>query len=142
MSPAFFGRALRHALLSGVLVASSAIAVRAEQAVPQGADPAADRAADQAAIDDLQRAMAALDRHQWHRARDLLERADTALLNRQVLDLGPELRIDQPLPGTPLRQQIEQAEAALRSPDRAAAKDAVNRAMAALKADAAQTQPS
>jgi hypothetical protein len=144
MSATILGRTLRGALMSGLLLGLSAMALQAapaaSQPAPASVKPAADRAADQSAVDDLHKAMAALAKGERRAARDFLERADTALLNREVLDLGPSLRTGQPLPETPLRQQIKQAEAAAHGANAAAEKDAVNRAVSALEADAAHPQ--
>lgn len=146
MPTTILGRSLSNALLSGLFLGCSAVAAEAAPTVPPpaatGADITADRAADHSAAADLQRALTALASGDRHTARDLLERADTALLNREVLDLGATLQIDHPLPETPLRQQIEQARAGLHGTSMAAASGAVKRALAAVDADAAPPKSS
>jgi len=51
-----------------------------------------------------------------------------------ALDLGSSLRIDRPLPQTPLRQEIEQAEAAIPGAPATTNGD-IRRALAAVDAD-------
>lgn len=146
MSATILGRTLRNALLSGLFLGFSALAAQAAPATsmsaPASTDLSADRAADHGAAADLQKALAALAKGDRHTARDLLERADTALLNREVLDLGTKLQIDHPLPATPLRQQVEQARADLHGPSTAKASGAMKNALAAIDADAAPRQSS
>jgi hypothetical protein len=134
---------LRNALLSGLFLGCSALAAAAAPtAPPTAADLTADRAADHSAAADLQKALTVLAKGDRHAARELLERADTALLNREVLDLGATLQIDHPLPATPLRQQIEQARADLNGSSTAKARGDVKSALAAVDADAAPRQAS
>ena len=144
MSATILGRTLRNAVLSGLFLGFSALAAQAAQTAPPPSPIAAataDHAADHSAAADLQQALAALAKGDRHTARDLLERADTALLNREVLDLGTKLQIDHPLPATPLRQQIEQARADLHG-STTKASSAVKSALAAIDADAAPRQSS
>jgi hypothetical protein len=146
MPVTILGRTLRNALLSGLFLGCSALAAQAAPAAPPpasaGADTTADRAADHSAGNDLRKALAALAKGDRRSARDLLERADTALLNREALDLGAALQIDHPLPETALRQQVEQARADLHGSSTAKASGAVKRALAAVDADAAPYQSS
>jgi hypothetical protein len=141
MSATILGRTLRNAVLSGLFLGFSALAAQAAQTAPPPS-PIAAATADHSAAADLQQALAALAKGDRHTARDLLERADTALLNREVLDLGTKLQIDHPLPATPLRQQIEQARADLHGPSTAKASGAMKNALAAIDADAAPRQSS
>lgn len=145
MSAKFLGWTLRNALLSSLVLGCSAVAVQASAATsppaPASVDQA-DRAADRSAAGDLRDAMTALGRRDWRSARDFLERAETALLNREVLDLGPALRIDHPLPATTPIERIKHAEATLHGADRAKAADAIKEATSALDTDAAQHQQS
>jgi hypothetical protein len=139
MSKTILSRTLRKAAFSSLLLAGSALAAQASPAVsqPPSSNPtvaSADRPADRTAADDLQKAMSALAKGNRRATRDLLERADTAMLNREVLDLGPSLRVDRPLPQTPLRQQIERAEAALHRSG-VTANGEIRRALAAVDAD-------
>jgi hypothetical protein len=101
----------------------------------------ADRPADRDAAKDLQNAQAALAKGDHRSARDFLERADTALLNREVIDLGPTLRTDHPLPETALRQKIESAEAAMHG-SAGKANGAIKGALAAVDADMAPAHTS
>ena len=141
MPATILGRTLHNALLSGLFLGCSAFAAAAAPAAlpPASAstDATFDQAADHSAAADLQKALAALNKGDRHTARDLLERAETALLNRQVLDLGPSLQTDRPMPATPLRQQIEQARADLHGSSTAKASSAVKSALAAVDADTA-----
>lgn len=139
MPKTILGRTLRKAAFSSLLLAGSALAAQASPAVSQPPSskptvPSADRPADRTAADDLEKAMSALAKGNRRATRDLLERADTAMLNREVLDLGSSLRIDRPLPQTPLRQKIEQAEAAIPGAPATTNGD-IRRALAAVDAD-------
>lgn len=78
--------------------------------------------ADKDARHDVQIASADLSAGKAYVGRDRLERAETALLNREVLDLGPALNTEQPLPKTPAMAEIDKARAALDSHDVAAAR--------------------
>lgn len=72
-----------------------------------------DRQADTSARQNLNAAISRLSAGNRHQARDRLERAETALLNREVLDLGPKLDTSRPLPQTPAIAQIVNARTAL-----------------------------
>jgi hypothetical protein len=78
--------------------------------------------ADNDARHDVQIASADLSAGKAHVGRDRLERAETALLNREVLDLGPALNTERPLPKTQAIAEIDQARAALDSRNIAAAR--------------------
>lgn len=138
---ASFGWTARSALLSSVLLVGSWAAAAA--APPSSTPPsaasltAADQAAGRAAADDLRRAITMMNRNDGRSARALLERAETALLNRESLDLGPALKIGQPLPATPALQGIKQAEKGLQESHRIQAIDAAKQALAALGAETA-----
>lgn len=72
-----------------------------------------DRRADTDARHNLKAAISQIHKGERHAARDKLERAQTALLNRQSLDLGASLNPDQPLPQTQSMESIVKARAAL-----------------------------
>jgi hypothetical protein len=78
---------------------------------------AVNRQADSDAQRYVQIALSELSKGDAHVARDRLERAETALLNREAFDLGAGLKADQPLPKTPLMAEIDSARAALASHD-------------------------
>lgn len=136
---------VRSALLSSLVLVCSFAAAGAAPSAPKSAEPsppdgaitAIEKAADRTAVQDLQQAVTMLKGNDRRAARDLFERAETALLNREVLDLGPALRVDQPLPATPAIQRIKQAEKGLQEARRTQAIDAAEQARAALAAELA-----
>ena len=146
MSATILGRTLRNAALSGLFLGCSVLAAQASPVVSQPVSTNAnvtsvDRLADRDAAKDIQNAQAALAKGDRHSARDFLERADTALLNREVIDLGSTLRIDHPMPETALRQKIESAEAAMHG-SAGSANGAIKGAIAAVDADMAPAHTS
>jgi hypothetical protein len=78
---------------------------------------AADRQAEQDARDALKMALTKLSHHAYRGAYDRLERAETALLNRESLHLGAALPIDKPLPITAVMQEIRDSRANLKVRD-------------------------
>jgi hypothetical protein len=109
--PALVVAAVALTLTAGVANASPAQKLPAHHAVVSPSD----KLADVDARHDLHVAIARLAADNWYVARDRLERAETALLNREVLDLGPALKIDQPLPKTAAMKDIDKARTALAS---------------------------
>jgi hypothetical protein len=105
------GSVLTLALAAGVLIGAVSL--------PASAAPLGDfdRQASADARRDVQGALTQLTSHHWPAAIDRLERAETALLNRESLDLGAALTGDQPLPKTPAMAEIDAARAALASHD-------------------------
>lgn len=87
---------------------------------------------DQQAASDAQRdvkgALTQMSRHRWSAARADLENAETALLNRESLDLGTALDATQPLPKTQAMTDIDAARSALTSHDAKQAQDQATRA--------------
>lgn len=110
------GSVLTLALAAGVLIGAASL--------PANAAPLGDfdRQASADAQRDVQGALTQLTSHHWPSALDRLERAETALLNREGLDLGAALTGDQPLPKTPAMAEIDAARAALASHDAAQAR--------------------
>lgn len=87
----------------------------------------ADQQADRAAQQNVEQAMSQIDAQQWRAARESLEKAETALLNRESLDLGPALDASKPLPKTEAMKDIDAARLAVASHDKARAHDAAAR---------------
>jgi hypothetical protein len=110
------GSALTLALAAGVLIGVASL--------PASAAPLGDfdRQASVDAQRDVQGALAQLTSRHWPSALDRLERAETALLNRESLDLGAALVGNQPLPKTPAMAEIDAARAALALHDAAQAR--------------------
>jgi len=96
----------------------------------------ADKQADKDAARYLTSALVMLDRNP-HQAFDRIERAETALLNRVSLDLGPQIDISKPLPKTPALDKIDQSHNALAARDvgeaRRLAKDALSETKSDIK---------
>jgi hypothetical protein len=107
----------RAALLSVGLLCLSIGAASAATVSKTSADtsfvPSADHGADMSAKADLGKAVAALTGQRVKVGRDRLERAETALLNREVIDLGTALKADQPLPASGPVTHIVNARASL-----------------------------
>jgi hypothetical protein len=104
----------RAALLSvGLLSLSIASASAADQNAAAAPNTTANDGAYKSARSDLTTAVKDMDAHRLRAARDELERAETALLNQQVLNLGPELNVNQPIPATPQITAIVQARQSL-----------------------------
>ena len=110
------GSAWTLALAAGILIGAAS--------VPASAAPLGDfdRQASVDAQRDVQGALTQLTSRHWPSALDRLERAETALLNRESLDLGAALTGNQPLPKTPAMVEIDAARAALASHDAAQAR--------------------
>ncbi len=89
------------------------LSVGAAQAAPMM--PSNDHRADDHARGYITIAMTDLSDHDQRAALDRLERAETALLNREAFDLGAGLDTAKPLPQTPAMTQIEMARTALLS---------------------------
>lgn len=95
------------ALAAGILMASGGLPA---SAAPRGDF---DRQAAQDAQRDVQGALKQLSSRDFSSALNRLESAETALLNRESLDLGASLNADQPLPKTAVMVDIDAARAAL-----------------------------
>lgn len=108
--------ALTLALAAGILTGAASL--------PASAAPLGDfdRQASVDAQRDVQGALMQITARHWPSALDRLERAETALLNRESLDLGAALASDKPLPKTPAMAAIDAARAALASHDAAQAR--------------------
>ncbi|HEX9462480.1 MAG TPA: hypothetical protein VGB82_07760 [Alphaproteobacteria bacterium] len=102
--------------------AADAAPIASTAAASTEATASYDQQADNAARHDVQIASADLAAGKAPVGRDRLERAETALLNREVLDLGPALNTDRPLPKTQAIAELDQARAALDSHNIAAAR--------------------
>jgi hypothetical protein len=110
------GSALTLALAAGVLIGAASLPARAAPLDDF------DRQASADAQRDVQGALTQLTAHHWPLALNRLERAETALLNREGLDLGAALVGNQPLPKTSAMVEIDAARAALASHDAAQAR--------------------
>jgi hypothetical protein len=84
----------------------------------------ADLQADRDAQHHVEQSVVQLDAHHWRNARGALESAETALLNRESLDLGVSLDASRPLPKTDFMTEIDAARTALTSHDPTRAREA------------------
>lgn len=100
-------------LTAGAAMAAESNLPPAQQATVAAGDQLADADADR----NLHRATSSMSAHNRRAARDRLERAETALLNRQVLDLGADLNPNEPIPRTAAMEDIVNARTALASRD-------------------------
>jgi hypothetical protein len=117
------------ALAAGIFVAAGSL--------PASAAPLNDfdRQAAQDAQRDVQGALKQLSSRHFPSALNGLESAETALLNRESLDLGTSLNADQPLPKTAVMTEIDAARAALAKHDAAAARANATQAAQDIGAD-------
>ncbi len=102
-------------ILAAVAAAIPLAVAQAAPASSQTALTSADQLADATSRHDLNAAITQLSTHHRRAARDRLERAETALLNREVLDLGAALKPNRPLPQTPAIASIVKARTELAS---------------------------
>ena len=86
---------------------------------------------------DLNKAIGDLSGRHFKIGRDRLERAETALLNREAVDLDGDLHGDKPLPATAPIDDIVKARAALDRHDLPQAMSGAKQALAAVDADLA-----
>jgi hypothetical protein len=136
----------RAALWSIGLLSLSIGAANAATVAPDSADmnrvPSIDRAADMTAKSHLNVAIAALRGQHMKLARDHLERAETALLNREGIDLGTALKADQALPATGPIDYIVNARASLNQHDVPNAVREVRHALTAIDSERAMAASS
>lgn len=97
-----------------------------------------DRRADLHARHHMRDAMSELSADGRRAALDRLERAEGALLNRHVYDLGPSLKTDQPVPKTSLISDLDEARLAVLRQDAARARQIAARVAGRLDAELAR----